>query len=85
MKNKPRMMELPLRLWKLPPNPLNSLTIEVTIQITALDKHYITALLEEGKAFRHFYYTWNSKNIDFAIGGFLAGLHRSPLILCLLF
>ena len=79
------MMELPQRLWKLHLNPSNSLTVEVTIQITSPDKHCISALPQEGKVFRHFHYTWNSKNTDFAIGGFLVGLHRSPLILCLFF
>ena len=74
-----------IAVMEVTPNPSNSLTVEVTIQITAPDKHYISALPQEGKAFKHFHYTWNSKNTDFAIRGFLAGLYRSPLILCLLF
>ena len=38
-----------------------------------------------GKSFRYFHTNWNSKNTDFTIGEFLAGLPQSPLILCLLF
>ena len=54
-------------------------------EVTALDKHYIRALLREGKAFRHFHTNWNSKNTDFTIGGFPTGPPRSPLILSLSF
>ena len=41
---------------------------------------YISIHLWEGNSFRHFHYTWNHKNTNLAIGGFLAGLHQSPLI-----
>ena len=48
----------------------------------ALDKRSSTG----GKTFGHFQYTWNTKqNTNFANGGFLAGLHWSPLISCLSF
>ena len=48
--NGPQIMLLPWQLWKLPPNLPNSTTVEVI----ASDKCYIKALLQEGKAFRHF-------------------------------
>ena len=42
---------------------------------------YISIHLREGNSFKHFHYTWNhKKNTNLAIGGFLAGLHQSPLI-----
>ena len=41
---------------------------------------YISIHLREGNSFGHFHYTWNHKNTNLAIGGFLASLHRSPLI-----
>ena len=45
---------------------------------------YISIHLRKGKSFKHFHTNWNSKNANFTIGGFLASLPLSPLILCLL-
>ena len=41
---------------------------------------YISIHLREGKAFKHFHYTWNHKSTNLTIGGLLAGLYQSPLI-----
>ena len=46
---------------------------------------YINIHPREGKSFKHFHKNKNPRNTNFTIGGFLAGLPRSPLILCLLF
>ena len=46
---------------------------------------YLSIHLQRGELFKHFHTNWNSKNTDFTIGEFLAGLPWSLLILCLFF
>ena len=46
---------------------------------------YISIHPREGKSFRHFHKNKNPRDTNFTIGGFLAGLPRSPLILCCFF
>ena len=57
-------------------------SLEFTFSVSSC---YISIHPREGKSFRHFHKNKNPRNTNFTIGGFLAGLPRSPLILCLLF
>ena len=77
-------------MWKLTLNPLTSLNIEVTRQVTSSRAHYINTHSHQMKvSFRQLPKSWNSRiyerETNLIIGGFLVDLPQSPLIVCFSF